>query len=155
PATLGERPAKRLSYHTDFSAHPADPQFRNPITGRGPIEGRPPGEVFAHQRWDEFFPKVGYVLSIGHIPPPTHSPPDFPPSTNPNSVGALGPGRLVQGSLPPPLFKGRYGEPILTRIYQNLPVNRADNGGFGRNETQLHFHNAHNGAESDGAANVH
>src|SRR5262245_59830789 len=37
PATLGERPAKRLSYHTDFSAHPADPQFRNPITGRGPI----------------------------------------------------------------------------------------------------------------------
>jgi FtsP/CotA-like multicopper oxidase with cupredoxin domain len=40
-------------------------------------------------------------------------------------------------------------------VYQNLPVNRADNGGFGRNETQVHFHNAHNGAESDGAANVH
>ena len=36
-----------------------------------------------------------------------------------------------------------------------MPVNRADNGGFGRNETQLHFHNAHNGAESDGAANAH
>src|SRR5215475_9874924 len=61
PAALGERPAQRLSYHTDFSANPANPQFRNPITGRGPIEGRPPGEVFAHQRWDEFFPKVGYV----------------------------------------------------------------------------------------------
>ena len=29
------------------------------------------------------------------------------------------------------------------------------NGGFGRNEHQLHFHNAHNGAESDGASNVH
>src|SRR5215510_10227288 len=54
-----ERPAKRLSYHTDFTNNPADPQFRNPLTGRGPIEGRPPGEVFAHQRWDEFFPKVG------------------------------------------------------------------------------------------------
>ena len=27
--------------------------------------------------------------------------------------------------------------------------------GFGRNESQLHFHNMHNGAESDGAANVH
>src|SRR5262249_36267015 len=27
--------------------------------------------------------------------------------------------------------------------------------GFGLNETQLHFHNAHNGAESDGAANTH
>src|SRR5262245_50958643 len=155
PATLGERPAKRLSYHTDFSAHPADPQFRNPITGRGPIEGRPPGEVFAHQRWDEFFPKVGYVLSIGQIAPGTKFHPDFPAFQNPNSVWTYGTGRFVQGRLPPPLFKGRYGEPILTRIYQNLPVNRADNGGFGRNETQLHFHNAHNGAESDGAANVH
>src|ERR1700742_2491850 len=61
PAALGERPAKRLSYHTDFSADPTNPAFRNLISGRGPIEGRPPGEVFAHQRWDEFFPKVGYV----------------------------------------------------------------------------------------------
>src|SRR5262245_58047671 len=155
PATSGERPAKRLSYHTDFSANPADPQFRNPITGRGPIEGRPPGEVFAHQRWDEFFPKVGYVLSIGQIAPGTKFHPDFPAFQNPNSVWTYGTGRFVQGRLPPPLFKGRYGEPILTRIYQNLPVNRADNGGFGRNETQLHFHNAHNGAESDGAANTH
>jgi hypothetical protein len=42
----------------------------------------------------------------------------------------------------------------LTRIYNNLPVDRSQNNGFGRNESQLHFHNAHNGAESDGAANV-
>jgi len=53
------------------------------------------------------------------------------------------------------LIKGRYGEPITFRIYQNLPVDRSDNNGFGINETQLHFHNAHNGAESDGAANCH
>jgi len=59
PASLGERPAKRLSYHTDFTASPTDAQFRNPVSGRGPIEGRPPGEIFAHQRWDEFFPRVG------------------------------------------------------------------------------------------------
>jgi hypothetical protein len=64
-------------------------------------------------------------------------------------------GQTASGTLPPFLIKGRYGEPILTRIYNNLPVDRAINGGFGRNETQLHFHNAHNGAESDGAANVH
>src|SRR5215510_2326129 len=53
PTATGEtRPARRLSYHTDFTANPSDPQFKNPITGRGPIEGRPPGEVFAHQRWN-------------------------------------------------------------------------------------------------------
>jgi FtsP/CotA-like multicopper oxidase with cupredoxin domain len=154
PAALGERPAKRLSYHTDFSANPVDPQFRNPVTGRGPIEGRPPGEVFAHQRWDEFFPKVGYVMSIAPVAPNTRIHPNFP-AQNPNAVWCYGTGRFVNGTLPPPLFKGRYGEPMLTRVYQNLPVNRVDNGGFGRNETQVHFHNAHNGAESDGAANVH
>jgi len=31
------------------------------------MEGRPPGEVFAQQRWDEFFPRVGYVLSLSQI----------------------------------------------------------------------------------------
>ena len=158
PASLGERPARRLSYHTDFTANPADPNFINPITHRGPIEGRPPGEIFAHQRWDEFFPKVGYVMSIGQIAPNQRFHPNFP-AQNPTSVWTYGSGRALggtpTGTLPPFLIKGRYGEPILTRVYQNLPVSRANNGGFGLNETQFHFHNAHNGAESDGAANVH
>jgi manganese oxidase len=149
-----ERPAKRLSYHTDFSANPAY-EFRNPLTGRGPIEGRPPGEVFAHQRWNEFFPEVGYVISLGSVAPNTRFHPDFEMPQSPNSVWTYGTGAKAQGTLPPMLFKGRYGQPILTRVYNNLPTNRADNEGFGRNETQLHFHNAHNGAESDGAANVH
>src|SRR5215472_6417635 len=155
PAAYGERPAKRLSYHTDFTANPSDPQFRNAVSGRGPIEGRPPGEIFAHQRWYEFFPKVGYVMSLGQIGPNSRFHPNFP-AQNPNSVWSYGAGRYVSGTLPPPLIKGRYGEPILTRIYNNLPVMRsANDSGFGINETQLHFHNAHNGAESDGAANVH
>jgi len=149
-----ERPAKRLSYHTDFTANPADPNFRNPVTGRGPIEGRPPGEVFAHQRWDEFFPELGNVISIAPVAPNQRFHPNFP-AQNPNSVWTYGSGQFSQGSLPPMLFKGRYGQPIITRVYQNLPVDRQENGGFGRNETQLHFHNAHNGAESDGAANAH
>src|SRR5215472_2772873 len=158
PAALGERPAKRLSYHTDFTAaggnaNPNNP-FTNPVSGRGPIEGRPPGEVFAHQRWDEFFPKVGYVMSIAQVAAGNAFHPNFP-SANPNAIWTYGTGRFVNGTLPPFLIKGRYGEPILTRIYQNLPLVRGDNGGFGVNETQLHFHNAHNGAESDGAANVH
>ena len=57
--------------------------------------------------------------------------------------------------MPPPLIKARYGEPIAMRVYNNMPIVATENDGFGRNETQLHFHNAHNGAESDGAANVH
>ena len=150
-----ERPARRLSYHTDFTANPADPQYRNPLTGRGPIEGRPPGEVFAHQRWSEFFPKVGYVESWTGVAPNSSFHPSLPVQET-NSVWTYGAGNVTgQATLPPPLFKGRYGEPIIRRVYNNTPADRTQNNGFGRNETEIHFHNAHNGAESDGAANVH
>jgi len=165
PATLGECAAKRLSYHTDFSALPAGTttsEFINPITGRGPIEGRPPGEVFAHQRWEEFFPKVGYIFSLSQLAtgqtlfgPQNGSAPYLAPNANWSYASGRCDYNTPSGRMPPPLIKGRYGEPIITRIYNNLPVDRAQNGGFGRNEHQLHFHNAHNGAESDGAANVH
>lgn len=154
PAAMNERPAKRLSYHSNFSANPTDPQFINPLTGRGPIEGRPPGEFFAHQRWDEFFPKAGYVMSLAQVASGTRFHPLFP-AQNPESVWTWASGNVPNGKLPPFLIKARYGEPILLRAYNNLPADRAINGGFGRNETQFHFHNAHNGAESDGAANVH
>lgn len=161
PGNLGEPHSKRLSYHEDFSNFGGpveDNPFRNPVTDRGPMEGRPPTEVFAHQRWNEFFPKVGYLMSIGSIAPNTRFHPQGD-AQNANSVWTWGAGKSVPGDrngvLPPFLIKGRYGEPILMRAYQALPVNREDNCGFGRNETQLHFHNAHNGAESDGASNVH
>ena len=157
PAGSGYNNAKRLSYHNDFSSYVGDPAlnpFRNPVTNRGPMEGRPPGDFFAHQRWEEFFPKVGYVMSWTQCAPGTRFHPHFP-DQNPNSVWCYGTGKVTQGLMPPFLIKGRYGEPILTRIYNHTPVDRAENGGFGRNETQLHFHNAHNGAESDGATGAH
>ncbi len=154
PAATKERPAKRLSYHTDFTASPTNKQFINPLTGRGPIEGRPPGEFFAHQRWNEFFPQVGYVMSLAQIAANTKFHPLFP-AQSPQSVWTWASGNVANGRLPPFLIKARYGEPILLRAYNNLPADKSLNGGFGRNETQFHLHNAHNGAESDGAANVH
>ena len=152
-----ERSARRMSYHNDFNAYVGDPAenpFRNPLTNRGPIEGRPPTEFFAHQRWNDFFPKAGYVTSWGQIQPGTKFHPNFP-DQDPNAVWSYGPGAFAQGIMAPPLFKLRYGEPVLMRVYNNTPVNREENGGFGRNEQQFHFHNAHNGAESDGATGAH
>jgi FtsP/CotA-like multicopper oxidase with cupredoxin domain len=161
-ALAGEPNARRLSYHTDFSNPPAGmnkTDFANPVTKVGPMEGRPPGEVFAHQRWEEFFPKEGYVFSLAQIAPNQSFFPGVFDNQKPNSLWTYGAGHCdfntPSGTLPPALIKGRYGTPILTRIYNNLPTERKENGGFGRNEHQLHFHNAHNGAESDGAANVH
>lgn len=93
------------------------------------MEGRPPGEAFAHQRWNECFPKVGYVMSWTQCAPGTKFHPNFP-DQNPNAVWGYGTGNVTQSSMPPALIMGRYGEPILTRIYSNTPVNREENGGL-------------------------
>lgn len=34
-----------------------------PGGGMGPIEGRPPGTIWAHQRWNEFLPKIGVTAT--------------------------------------------------------------------------------------------
>jgi hypothetical protein len=144
--------AKRYSYHEDFNqfggpAH-LNP-YRNPVTNRGPMEGRPPGDFFKHQRWNEFFPEQGYVMSWASATGVKFHP--GLPGQTADKVWSYSCGKVTTGTLPPPLIKLRYGEPSIMRIYNNTPVDREHNGGFGRNETQLHFHNAHNGAESDGA----
>ena len=155
PGGLGERTAKRLSYHTEFTAS-GGANFRNPVTNRGPLEGRPPGDWFAHQRWEEFFPQVGFRMSIGEVAPGSTAFHPQMPFQNPNKVWAFAGGGLgANGMLPPPLIKMRYGEPAIARIYNSLPTDRANNGGFGRNEPQTHNHNAHNASGSDGAANTH
>ncbi|MGO4672136.1 multicopper oxidase domain-containing protein [Bosea sp. 2YAB26] len=156
-----EPPAKNFSYHTDFS-NSRGAAYRNPVTGVGPMEGRPPGEFFAHQRWEELYPKQGYLLSLGQARVGNRFC-DGMPDQNPNAMWSFGPRQPGQagnmagtrnGLGMPILIKARYGEPVLTRMYNDLPVDRAANGGFGRNEVSIHFHNAHNGAESDGACNA-
>lgn len=157
-----EPPARNFSYHTDYD-NSGRAGYRNPVTYIGPMEGRPPGPLFAHQRWEEFYPKVGYLLSMGQCRTATKFC-DEMPDQNPNAMWSFGPrppgmqgareGRRT-GYGAPCLIKARYGEPVLTRIYNDLPVDRALNGGFGRNEISTHFHNAHHGAESDGACNAY
>lgn len=154
-ATPTEPAARRLSYHTEFTLTDGkDPRFVNPLTGKGPMEGRPPGEYFAHQRWSDYFPKQGYILTKSPCAPGTRFHPLMQPQ-NPNSVWCYGAGRATQGKAVPPLLKVCYGEPIVTRIYNNLPRNKSDNNGFGINQMSTHFHNSHNGAESDGACNAY
>jgi FtsP/CotA-like multicopper oxidase with cupredoxin domain len=134
----------------------------------GPAEGRPPGEYFSHQRWDElvnkqnFAPK-GAVMSHGQIGAGvSYNLAAGWPEQNPNAVWTFGEGRFVEGGFNavggltfPNLLQARYGEPLIFRNYNNLPFDPAENGGFGRNEPTTHNHNGHNGAESDGAGNAH
>jgi FtsP/CotA-like multicopper oxidase with cupredoxin domain len=54
------------------------------------------------------------------------------------------------GTIPPKLVQGRYGEPILFRHRNGLPFNRRENEGFGIHTISTHEHNGHHGAENDG-----
>jgi len=188
PTALGEPNSTRRSNtrtirHTVNLANAAN-NGNVAVSGTtGPQEGRPPGEAFAHQRWAELvngavgldgqasnpLPPVGARVSIGQIAPGiSYNLANNWQAQAPSSVWTFGEGRFARGSLPPALLQARYGESVITRIYNNLPffdpqfgsacfpdcVNTT-NGGFGRQEVSIHNHNGHNGAESDGAGNAH
>jgi FtsP/CotA-like multicopper oxidase with cupredoxin domain len=133
--------------------------------GYGPIEGRPPGPVWAHQRFAEFPPAVAVEATQAPagsnfvynpdvsprlnscIDPAEEIPLRFHrqwPTQNPNKVWTF------NGTIPPKLVKARYGEPLLFRHHNGLPADVTRNGGFGRHTITTHEHNGHHGAENDG-----
>ena len=142
----------------------------------GVAEGRPGGEWFAHQRWSEFKPTAylqsatagartngglrdlrqrhGYAVgefklgglyyhggTNAGVAVRLHR---NMPAQKPNSVWTF------DGTLPPKLLMARYGEPVLFRHYNALPVKDDANMGFGKHTLTTHYHNGHHPAESDG-----
>ena len=67
----------------------------------------------------------------------------------------VGPGLPIQnmwgfdGIFPGPTYIARYGEPMLVRNFNELPV-PGQNGGFGIPSVSTHLHNGHTPSESDG-----
>jgi len=141
---------------------PVDPMLGG---GMGPCEGRPPGPVWAHQRWSEFMPNVcveatqaGATTNYAYNPqvdsslnsgidPSQGMPLRFHPkmpNQSPTSVWTF------NGTIPPKLVQGRYGEPLLFRHHNGLTPDVRQNGGFGRHTISTHEHNGHHGAENDG-----
>jgi FtsP/CotA-like multicopper oxidase with cupredoxin domain len=122
--------------------------------GNGPVEGRPPGPDWGHQKWDEFTPNVAYEVTqegaktnTNPYGKPGSIPFQFHPKLavqNPNSMWTF------NGTVPPKLVLGRYGEPILFRHHNKLPADVTQNAGFGRHTITTHEHNGHHGAENDG-----
>nr|WP_077049028.1 multicopper oxidase domain-containing protein [Pseudomonas sp. KK4] len=58
------------------------------------------------------------------------------------------------GTFPPKLLMVRYGQPVLMRHYNALPIDPAANMGFGLHTISTHEHNGHSPAESDGYTNA-
>jgi hypothetical protein len=88
-----------------------------------------------HQRWASFLPKKVYEL---HVREAMHS---FHRELPTQPIWGY------DGILPGPTFVAKYHEPIVVRIYNDLPQ---DHIGFGSPEISTHLHNLHDGSESDG-----
>jgi len=141
---------------------PVDPALGG---GFGPIEGRPPGPIWAHQGFTQFPPKVAYDVTMEGAKANNAYNPGVPASLN-SGIDPANPVRprfhpalpdqgpltmwTFNGTLPPKLVLGRYAEPILFREHNKLPVDPKANGGFGLHSISTHEHNGHHGAENDG-----
>jgi len=161
--------------------------FLNRTLTAPPAEGRPPGEGWAHQRYNEFIPRVflktaqaGARVNGGFRDTRQlhrYQAGEFGPgglyhntAGQPNTEGTtrgiapqFHPNFPVQdhtalwtfdGTFPPKLLMARYGEPILNRHYDALPIDPAANRGFGLHTISTHEHNGHSPAESDGFTNA-
>jgi len=58
------------------------------------------------------------------------------------------------GTFPPKLLMVRYGQEVLMRHYNVLPIDPSANNGFGLHTITTHEHNGHSPAESDGYTNA-
>jgi manganese oxidase len=141
---------------------PVDPALGG---GTGPIEGRPPGPIWAHQQFAQLPPQIAVPATMEGAKVNTVYNPGVPSLQNSGINPAtpipfrFHPGLPDQnvlkdwtynGTIPPKLIMARYGEPILFRLRNKLPVNQNDNGGFGIHTISTHEHNGHHGAENDG-----
>ena len=145
-----------------------------------PMEGRPGGQGWAHQRWNEFFPQA-YVKTLqggaringgirNELQMHTYREGEFGPGGLYYLEGGtkgieprFHPGLPIQdhkslwtwdGTFPLKLLMARVGEPLVLRHYNALPIDPTANRGIGMHTISTHEHNGHNPAESDGFANA-
>jgi len=117
----------------------------SPTPRAGTVAGEAPRAD--HQFFNQFPPKVLYDIHEQQVLHSFH--PDLPPSTvwrfasrNPN--GSFSPNTFLG-----PTIHARYGDPVLARIFNDLPP-VDQHVGFGMPQTSTHLHSGHVGAESDG-----
>src|SRR3569832_1652073 len=141
---------------------PVDPALGG---GTGPIEGRPPGPIWALLLFGllppaiavdgsvegaktntTYNPQVASTMNSG-INPATPIPLKFHPNLPTQQVDKVW---TYNGTIPPKLMLVRYGEPVLFRLHNRLSPVQSQNGGFGMHTISTHEHNGHHGAENDG-----
>ena len=162
PGVLTPAPTKEAN----TTQQPLDPSLPGVVAGdTGPIEGRPHGPIWAHQRFEEFLPQVAFEVTQegsktntvynpgvaaqhnSGINPATPIPLKFHPGFPTQDLNSVW---TFNGTIPPKLAIVRYGQPVLLRHHNRLPFDVTQNNGFGRHTISTHEHNGHHGAENDG-----
>jgi FtsP/CotA-like multicopper oxidase with cupredoxin domain len=179
-AGISPFPTREANISVQNPWKPEIEQFLGRFLTNPPAEGRPAGEGWAHQRWNEFYPQMFYKTV--QAPSRVNGGLRDTKQMHQWKFGEFGPGGLYysangnkgiavqihpnmpvqdnhavwtfDGTLPPKLLMARYGQPMLMRHYNALPIDPAANRGFGLHTITTHEHNGHNPAESDGFANA-
>ena len=113
----------------------------------------PPPNPKAHQRYDDFKPKWFYEIHEKEFSWVFHS--DEPYNQGSLSWGFQG--RTADGqwlakpSAPGPTYHTRYGDPVLVRLCNSLPLVDQTAVTFALPSTTTHLHNGHTASESDGS----
>jgi FtsP/CotA-like multicopper oxidase with cupredoxin domain len=92
-----------------------------PVTGVA--EGRPPGEDFAHQRWDEFAPEVYFQTALGCSR--ENGGMRDPLQMHHYQLGEFGPGGLYHNTVGAPGFDGTT-KGIRIKFHPNMPEQSAE-----------------------------
>ncbi|MGX4641886.1 multicopper oxidase family protein [Massilia sp. SYSU DXS3249] len=129
----------RAPYTTPFIVPLPMPKIAEPVSGLSPEPEKYPVEGEAgrlpHQAWDRFPPQKFYHVKVEEK---DH---EFHPELPKQKIWGYG------GITPGLTFVVKYGEPILVRFENELPL---DHVGYGTPEISTHLHNGHTPSESDG-----
>jgi FtsP/CotA-like multicopper oxidase with cupredoxin domain len=149
---LSARPLTSAGYRDDTPQSPPTrafieemprPHILAPVAALNPVPTRLPntaageGRTIAHQDWFGHPPQKFYEMTQAQTSGISVSP-DLPPQTL----------WTFNGITPGPQIVARYGEPILVRQRNRLPLAGVDS--FGVGSVTTHLHNGHTPPESDG-----
>jgi FtsP/CotA-like multicopper oxidase with cupredoxin domain len=139
PAVAGGGDSRGSPYTTPFVEVLPISLPKRPVAALTPSPQIPPGANECGrpplQRWADFPAQKLYEL---HVKEAMHS---FHRELPPQPIWGY------DGTLPGPTFVARYNEPVIVRIFNELPLGHI---GFGSPEISTHLHNLHAGSESDG-----
>jgi FtsP/CotA-like multicopper oxidase with cupredoxin domain len=149
PRSEGRPPGEGWS-HQRWAEFPPKAYFQSAQTGARENRGLRDSKQRHRYRLGEFGPGGLYHNTAG-APGFAGTTRGIQPRFHPN-MPAQGPLTVwtFDGTLPPKLLMARYGQGILFRHYNALPLDPSANMGFGRHTISTHEHNGHNPAESDG-----